>query len=281
MKAVALAAAAVAALAFGVAPALATTPLRVSTSVSTRFLYFANTITARVTVVADRRQVDPVSIRFSALFGDWDQLAPTRTTSTSAGPFTRRLWSFDIACLQATCLPNGKPLTVALPRVTVSARRVDGSTVAVRQAWPALSIAPRFGPAPPDGTPVFELDQVLPTATYRVGPTGLAFGLDAGAALLAGFGVWIVVREALRRRPARAHEVSALVRALTFVRQAKARPIDDRRRAAGLLARTLAADRDSSLSATASRVAWSAGEPAPDRLEELAQMVETVRKEPS
>jgi hypothetical protein len=274
MKAVAFVAAAITALAGGVAPARAETAFTVSTSVSTRFLYYADTITARVTVLADRRQVDPASIRFSALFGDWDQVAPTRTTSTSAGPFTRRSWSFDIACLQSACLPNGKRVTVHLPPVTVSAVGMDGSTVAVRRAWPALSIAGRFGPAPSGATPKLQLDHELPAATYRVGPTGLAFGLDVGAGLLAGFALWIVVRAVLRRRPTRTYEVTPLVRALTFVRQAKARPSDDRRRAAGLLARTLAVDRDSSLSDSASRVAWSAGEPEPDGLEELAQLVE-------
>ena len=279
MKAVALGAVAVAALSIGVAPALAATPLAVSTSVSTRFLHFADTITARVTVVVDRRQVDSASIRFSPALGDWDQVTATRTTSTSGGPFTRRTWSFDIACVQLTCLPNRKPLAVSLPPATVSATRFDGSTLTVHQAWPPLSVAPRFGPAPANGIPQFELDQELPAATYRVGPTGLAFGLDAAAVLLAGFCLMIVAREILRRRPARTYEVPPLARALNFVRQAKGRPSDDRRRAAGLLARALAQDREGSLSKTASRVAWSAPEPEPEGLEELAQLVEARQEE--
>jgi hypothetical protein len=282
VRAVALVAAAVTALAAGVTPALAAAPLRVSASVSDRFLYFADTVTARVTVVTDGRVADPASIRLTQNFGDWDQLAPTRTTSTSAGSFTRRSWFFDIACLQTTCLPNGKPLAVHLPPVTVSVKRLDGSTVAVRQGWPALSIAARFGPAPRGAIPVFPLNQELPAATYRVGPTPLAFGLDAGAALLAGFGLWLATRELLRRRqPRAARELPPLARALIVLRQAKARPIDDRRRAAGLLARTLAADRDSDLSVTASSVAWAAPEPAPGRLEELARSVEASHEEGS
>ena len=280
MRTVALVGAAVAALAAAVTPALAATPLTVQTSVSNRYLYFAGTITARVTVVTDRREADPASTRLTANFGDWAQLAPTRTTSSSAGPFTRRSWSFDIACLQTTCLPNRRPLAVHLPAVTVSAKRVDGSTVAVAQGWPALSIAPRFGPAPRGAIPIFALDRELPPATYRVGPSALAFGLDAGAALLAGLGLWIAAREVLRRRqPRAAREVPPLARALIVLRQAKARPIDDRRRAAGLLARTLADDRDSDLSGTAARVAWAAPEPAPGRLEELALSVEAAHEE--
>jgi hypothetical protein len=261
-------------------PAFGATPLSVSTSVSNRFLYFADGTTVRVTVVTDSRQADPASVRFTPNFGVWDQLSPTRTTSSTAGPFTRRTWSYDIACLQTSCLPQRKPLAMHLPPLTVSVKRRDGSTVSVQRRWPALSIAPRFGPAPRGAIPSFALDAELPTPTYRVGPTRFALGLDVLAALLAGFGLWIVAREVLRRRPARAApELPPLARALMVLRQAKTRPTDDRRRAAGLLARTLVAtDRDSDLSATASRVAWAAPEPAPGSLEELAESVEAEQR---
>jgi hypothetical protein len=278
MRSTALVAAAVAALILGVAPALAAAPVEVSTSVSTRFLFFGDPVTARVIVLADRRQVDPAGVGFTANFGGWTQLARTRVTTLSAGPFVRRSWSFEIACLQTGCLPNGRRLTIHLPRLTITAKRRDGSAVVVQRDWPALSIAPRFGPAPPGATPNFELDENLPVPTYRVGPTGLALGLDAAAAVLAAFGCWILAREALRRRPVRVTEIPPLARALNFVRESKSRPIDDRRRAAGLLARTLADDPDPSLSVTAAGVAWSPSEPQPDRLEELAQTVETVHE---
>lgn len=276
-KAWALVATAVAVLAASPASALAGAPLTVNTSVSPRFIYFADKITARVTVIADRRLVDPASLRVSAPVGDWEQITPMRTTSTSAGPFTRRSWSFELACLRIACLPGGKPLTVRLPASTVSAKRVDGSTLSVKRPWPAVSIAPRFGKAAPGSTPRFALDRQLPAVTYRVGPNALAYGLDAGALLLAAVALLIVVRLVLRRRRARAREVAPLARALAFVRQAKERPVDDRRRAAGLLARTLAAEREDPLSAAASNVAWSAGEPAPTGLEDLARSVEETR----
>jgi len=281
VKRTAFVAVALAALAIGAAPALADTPMVVKTAVSTQFLYFADTVTARITVIADRRLVDPSSIGFIADFGNWDQLTPTRTATLAAGPYVRKTFSLDIACLQMQCLPEpGKKLIVHLPRVTVTAKRHDGATVGVRQGWPTLTITPRFGAAPPGSVPNFELNTNLPSPTYRVSPSGVALGLDVVAALFAAFAAWIVGREILRRRPTHVVEIPPLVRALGFVRQAKSRPIEDRRRAAGLLARTLADDpTDPRLRATASRVAWSAGEPEPDRLEELAQMVETVHEE--
>ena len=281
VKAGALVAATVAALTVGVGPAAAAAPLRVSTSVSPRFLFFADPVTVRVSVLADRRQIAPASVGFIADFGDWTQLAPTRSTTISAGPFVRRSWSFEVACLQVGCLPNGRRLSIHLPRLTITAKRPDGTAVVVRKDWPTLSIAPRFGAAAPDATPNFELDENLPVPTYRVDPTRLAFGLDAGAAVLAALVCLILVRAALRRRPARVSEIPPLARALKFVRQSKSRPIDDRRRAAGLLARTLADDPDPSLSDTAARVAWSSGEPQPDRLEALAKMVETEHEKTS
>jgi hypothetical protein len=110
-----------------------------------------------------------------------------------------------------------------------------------------------------------------------VEPTALAYGLDAGALLLVALAVLIVVRQVFRRRRARTRELPPLARALAFVRQAKERPVEDRRRAAGLLARTLAAEHEDPLSAAASNVAWSAGEPAPTGLEDLARSVEETR----
>ncbi len=147
MRAAVFAAAILAALAAVAAPALAAEPLTANTSVSTKFLYFGDTVTARVVVLVDRRAADPASVRLSGDFGQWDQVAPTRTTSISAGPYTRRSWSFDLVCVQPACLPQGRPLVARLPAVTVSARRADGSAVTVQRGWPALSIAGRDGPA--------------------------------------------------------------------------------------------------------------------------------------
>jgi hypothetical protein len=276
VRAAVLTAAIVAALAAGAAPALAGEPLTANTSVSTRFLYFGDTVTARVVVLVDRRAADPESVRLSSDFGEWDQVAPTRTTSVSAGPYTRRSWSFDIVCVQPACLPQGRPLVARLPPLTLSARRADGSTVTVRRAWPALSIAGRYGAAAPGSTPTFGANRNVPPATFRVDPMALKDGLYAGALLLTVLVLGLVGFELSRHRSRRPHgQPSPLAHALARVRQARTRPVDDRRRAVGLLARSLPADRDSAVSAAASRIAWSRNEPAPDRLDEIVRMVES------
>ena len=92
----------------GAAPAFAAKPLgvQVQTSVSTRFLYFADTVIARASVVIDRRRIRPESIRVTASFPDWEQVAPTQTTSLASGTLVVRSWIFRIACTAYVCLPG-------------------------------------------------------------------------------------------------------------------------------------------------------------------------------
>ncbi len=266
-------------LAAGVSPGLGTTnPIAVRTSVSSRSIYFADALTVRVTVIVDRRVIRAASVHPRAAFGDWDRLAPTRETSIVSGPYQIQTWLFEVACLQTTCLPHAGTLRVEFPEVVVSATTVDGASRTVRRAWPSVSIAQRFGASTKGASPVFDLDQDLPKLTFRVDPTRLAYALDAAAALFGILAFFVVARMLLSRRPARGGNTPALARALMLVRQSVVRPADDRRRAVGLLARVLDRDRATSLSATASDLAWSAGEPSPERLEGLVEMVETERE---
>ena len=92
--------------------------------------------------------------------------------------------------------------------------------------------------------------------------------LLASAVAAAGFGLWLRLTASRRRK----RELRPLELALALVREAKAREPDDRRRAVGLLARTLAPS-DRSVP-SASELAWSAGEPSPSGLEELAETIE-------
>jgi hypothetical protein len=70
------------------------------------------------------------------------------------------------------------------------------------------------------------------------------------------------------------------VRALALVRESQHRDVDDRRRAASLLARTLSGE-SNGLRSTAAELAWSPSDPTPVRLEELVQAVETKLEESS
>jgi hypothetical protein len=249
--------------------------VRVKTSVTPRATSFGDSITARVDVVVDRRRVDPRSVRINPSFGSWTQAGAPRASSGAVGSLFIHSWRFTLTCLDVVCLPGKEPLVVQLPQMPVTARSVDGSTLIVRAGWPAFSVAGRTSPAKGSATP-FEQETTLPAATYRLSPTLLALALDIVAGLLVAFACSLVAVAIVRRQEGRGRTVdkrSPLVRALAFVREAQGRRADDRRRAVGLLARTLGRDEDR-LAGVASRVAWSAEEPSPDKLEELARTVE-------
>jgi hypothetical protein len=270
-----------AALALG-APAFAAPPLAVETSVSPPWPSFADTITAEVAVVVDRGKVDPRSVRVEASFGHWHQEGDARASSGDAGPLTIRTWRFTLTCLDPVCLPGREPLLVQLPPAAVTARTLGGAPLTGRGAWPEFSVTGRIPPASAPKTP-FQLQTALPAATYRVSPTWLALALDALAALAALAGIALAAFEIARRQRAQRAPVdnrSPLARALAYVREAQGRRTADRRRAAGLLARTLGRD-SGGLDAVASRVAWSAEAPSPATLEELARSVEAEVEKPA
>jgi hypothetical protein len=255
-------------------------PLRATLTYSTQFLEFGDAVTARLTVLADRSQVNPATLRLSTNLGKWTDVRPPQIISGSDGTTYVRTWSFTVACLDAQCLGVHQPIVMRLPPVSLTVTRLDGVPFTLTRAWPKLSITPRFGPPPTGGVPDFEIDHQSPGLFFRVSPARLGLALDIAAGLLAACGFWLVGYDLLRRRSPRSVEIQPLARALAFVRQAKSRSVDDRRTAVGLLARTLEHD-GGSLSAAASRVAWSAGEPSPGRLDELVRMVEGDGEGPS
>ena len=271
-------AAVTAALAFA-APALAAPPLRVETSIAPTHPSFADAVTARVDVVVDRDKVKPGSVRVVGSFGSWRQEGDTQTSTASSGSIAIYSWRFTLTCLDPVCLPGSEPRVVHLPSAAVTASSRAGVPLTAKGEWPEFKVAARIPPASAPNTPC-ELDTALPATTYRVSPTSSALALDAFAALLAILGIALVVPEIARqraRKPA-GDDRSPLGRALAYVREAQDRRTDDRRRAVGLLARTLGREGDG-LDAVASRVAWSANEPSAARLEELAREVENSRKE--
>ncbi len=227
--------------------------------------------------------MDAGSILVEPAFGDWSQVGPTRTASDESSTVAHRTWWYTLACLTLQCVPKKQavqPFQVA--PVTVTARTNDGATIRIRKTWPSLGVSGRFPPPPnTDVSPLFRIVATVPAATYRVGPSSLALGLDGlGALLIAaalGFGAFELVRW-WGRRERKVETAPPLARALALVRDSQTREVGDRRRAAGLLARTLPADADE-LSSNASRVAWSGPEPTPTRLEELARTVEDELEE--
>lgn len=277
--------AAIAALLMGAGPAAAARSLTISTSVSPHWLYFGDTVTARVDVRFDARRVVARSITVEPSLAPWEQTAPARTSTTTAGSIGHQTWTFTVACISIDCLTRGTAVQrFHLPPVSVTAQDRSGANIAARSSWPVLRIAGRFAPAHTAGLrPVFQLNTQVPAATYRANPNSVALVVGVIGGLFVVLALALGAVAAARWRAARRLAVDApppLVRALALVRESQHRDVDDRRRAASLLARTLSAE-SNGLRLTAVELAWSPSDPTPVRLEELVQAVETKLKESS
>jgi hypothetical protein len=177
-------------------------------------------------------------------------------------------------CIAAACVADRGDATPRLPLVRVVAQS-GGHTFRATTPWPALHVRGRVSAADTAAAePPFRGSVVPQAPTYSLAPTTLAWLLD-GAAIVLGLAAAALLVVQLRRHAPRARtaEVDELERALRLARQAEARPVPDRRRAVGLLARLLAG-RDARLADAARELAWAKPQPEPAALEELVGDVE-------
>ena len=257
------------------APAVPTSaPLTVRATITPPISGFGDRLVARVAVLVDPRVVDSRRVQVSENLAPLTPLGPLRARR-SAGAVTIEL---PVSCLAADCTSDGGARSVNLPAVRVEAPGRRGGTVAVEARWPTLEVRGRVLSSEVDvrRAPHFRANLSLPVVSYAVSPSTLAWLLDALAVLLVLAAVALAARQALlwARRP-RAVQGSELARALELARQSRLRPVADRRRALGLVARVLG-EREEPLSSPASELAWSAVQPSQD---ELAELVERVSRE--
>lgn len=261
------------------APAWAQGPIQIKTSISPGWIYFADQITARVDVIVNRSQVNLSTLQVQTSFGPWEQATDPVSTMAEAGNFAHRTTVFTLRCIAFDCLPKGTVVQrFYLPVVTVTAQSSGGASLVVKHPWPPVNVAGRFLPAPSGAfRPVLAPELNAPPLRYRVNPSAAALAFDAGAGLVGLAAVVLALLEVRRYVERRRHAVDdrpALVRALSLVREAQNRNVEDRRRAVALLARLLpepTAERTS-----AAEIAWSRPEPSPDELGELAETIETT-----
>ncbi len=167
-------------------------------------------------------------------------LAAPTTRTRSEGGATVVTVRQRVACLDRGCLPDATARLV--PTGAVSVRSADTvSPVPTRAA--VVRVVPRVPAgvvAERDGG--FKASTRPPRPTYALSPgTGTAI-LSVGAVLallLAAGLVWPDLRRRVARRRG-ADDVDPFARAVRLLRESAARGADDRRRAAGLVARLLA-----------------------------------------
>ncbi len=250
-----------------VAPPASAAPVSVRTAISPRPTRLGDIIYATVTVSA------PAVATVDGGF------APFRVVSSATSHVQRRgvvvsTWRFGLQCLEAEGSPGSGPRAVRLASARV---RAGSSTVVAR--LPAVVVAPRASAKQVADPAASFLHPTAPVApTYRFAPTTTRTVLFAAAALLGLVAAALLVPLALpRRRAATVVEVDPLDRALALVLASRTRTVPDRRRALGLLSRTLRRGEGSRVARAASDLAWSEPEPESDRITELADRVQGSR----
>jgi hypothetical protein len=212
----------------------------------------------------------PAAATLAGGFAPFRVLRSSVTHATSASGVVTT-WRFDLQCLDAVCAPGPGNRVVKLASARVRAGSLVGDV-----SIPNVVVAPRATAkqvASPEAAFRHPTAPVGPS--YRFAPDTTRRVLFAGAALLVLVAAALLLPLVLRRRRTRAeHELDPLARALALVRASRTRPVPDRRRALGLLARTLRRRDRPAAARTSADLAWSEPEPEPERIGELADQVE-------
>ena len=277
-------------------------------TVTPRIHRFGDSLRARVTVVLDRRRLDPGLVRLETDFEPYRAVGATRVEREDVGDVTRLRYTVTLRCLVAGCLPRARERRqFEFPRSTVVYRRAAtfGSQAEfVHVAWPPVEVVSHLSEqaleaaraADPRGrgdapTGLTDADLVLlwranpldlPPVSYRVRPTVLAASLLTLALALALAGGALLWRQLPRPAPEAAaapveEDVPPIERALRVVDLALANGnVREQRRALELLARQLAREDEPSLAAEARALAWSESAPAREAATALGERVRST-----
>ena len=259
-------------------------PVRARTSVSDRIVAFGDTITARVDVALDRRQVDPDAVRVRATFGAWRRVGTTEVTRSHAGDATHVRVTYLLRCFKQACVPERDLLRFDFDPARIEFTNRAGGKGQIRASWPRVTLYTRVNQNDLANASPWRLDVSSPPApSYSAAPGLVLAGVLGGALLLlAGAGGLAYAgwpRNAVEPEPEPEPEpelrLSPLEQALELLEDAaRANGAADQRRSLELVAEVLGERaEDESLAASARALAWSPTPPLPDDTRRLAAQV--------
>ena len=245
-------------------------------SISPRVHLFGDTVRVVISVVVDRRRLDPARVRVTARFAPYELVGRAQETRRDAGELTQLVYTTSIRCTRIACLPEpAAGRTFEFPDAIVSceaAAPAGADLPGARVEWPKVVEYSRVGTAEVEGdvAPRWQGNPaLLPAVTHRVKPSVAFWTLVGAAALLLLAAATLQWRylprplAALFERPGRVANLSPLERALAAVEDARsARDAVKQRQALELLSEELARTGEVPLALAARELAWSAVGPA-------------------
>jgi hypothetical protein len=262
-------------------------PLEVFASLGPPVTLFGNALTARVSVVLDRKWIDPANLRVKVHFAPYQLVGPPTEVRTGSGRLQEVTWTWSVRCLTVQCIPES--LTGETTRVFSFApariRYVTPGGQVVYHLTAGFQRVQVGSQLDPTVTTFLEKRRLLdwqypltpvPAPHYRVSPT-LAFWLPLALAIVLGTaGLALAGRWALQFRPSAAPAgpaipASSLERALTLFFWARANNDDTlQRKALERVADELPFDVHD-LSATAHALAWSPETPDEEDVQVISE----------
>ncbi len=241
-------------------------------------MLFGDPMRAHVEVLADRRLVDPDSVRVRTEFAPYRSMAPPTRERFEIGNFVWLKYHYRLLCLRRTCRPTpSKSRTFMFPDVRVSFRRPNGATRTFSRPWPPLVVSSRMKPDDLQRGGFRAREFPLPALSYRFDPGTLSLALliAAGvAALGGGLLIWFALAPLVRARLRRARLLSELEREFAVLLGSLEGDEADQRTALDRLSRALNRSGDADLATDARQLAWSEDGPREPEVQTLAGQVE-------
>jgi hypothetical protein len=251
------------------AASAAAAPVTMRAEVAPRSVSFGDAFTYVVEARVDGGQIDPDAVEVIADTGAFTSLGSTASRSRGRGGLVVLRLSQRLACLGAGCVPSDGARTVRLPPPSV----FTGPTE-IRGVPPTVEVTPRVPAAAVRARNAeFRRQTEIPARGTPVSADVLEVVLWVAAGTLVVLAAALCALE-LRRRTRQARAADRMARALRLLRESALRPADDRRRAADLVARELAARGATPLSGDATELAWSPREPGVSEARSFADDVE-------
>ena len=252
-------------------------PISGETSLSRSAAMFADPVKATISLLIDRRRVDPERVGFNPSFRPYAVVGVPLVQRYDTGQLTHLQYTADLVCLTYECLPPGANRRVRFsPAEVFYARRSGGSRRTLQLAWNPFTLAARtteadLNNADPFQQPSWRITTNPLAVSYGISPgllRGLLFALSGilfVCALVGLVALFRAVRARVRRAP-----TTPLERAVVLVEQATQREDQPaKRKALELLSRELSHSGERDLALTAREIAWAEPTPVPSVTEPL------------
>jgi hypothetical protein len=260
------------------------------TSLSRSAAMFADPVKASISLLIDRRRVDPERVGFNPSFKPYAVIGVPSVQRFDTGQLTHLKYTANLVCLTYECLPPGPNTRVQFKPAEVFywRRSGGGPRKTLQLAWYPFTLASRtteadLNNADPFQQPSWRITTDPLAVSYGISPgvlRGLLFALSGVLFLCALVGLVALFR-AVRARIHRA-PTTPLERAVMLVEEATQR--DDqpaKRKALERLSRELTHTGEQDLALTARELAWAEPTPVPSVTQPLTVDVRRVIEERS